>query len=109
MTVMARIRKEYGEPFKDVVIGYAEMGYSKRATAKNLQISSLTLYKYLDRFNLHGHFKPQDQQRQECRRGNRGKNAGALRLDLRRPIEHTDGLTYYPGEPTHHYLFVKKS
>lgn len=39
MTKVHQIRREFGEPFRDVVTGFASMGYSRRATAEILEIN----------------------------------------------------------------------
>ena len=69
MTKMALIRKEYGESFKEVVRGYAEMGYSRSFTASTLGINLSYFRQLCTRFDLHRHFKPQGQMRRECRQG----------------------------------------
>lgn len=101
MTKIQQVRKEYGESFKEVVIGFAEQGNSKRLTAATLGINSSYFLKLLDRFELHGHFRPKGEQRPECQGGwPKGKPNIAAR---RRPIEH-NGMLWYPCEPTYKYL-----
>ena len=58
MTKIQEIRKEYGEPFREVVRGYARMGYSKTATAQVLEISLSYFRQLLTRFDLHRFFDP---------------------------------------------------
>ena len=67
MNKLMAIRLEYGEPFIDVVRGFAEMGYSRRATAEVLSLSLSYFRELLGRFDLHRHFLLQAQMRQECR------------------------------------------
>ena len=40
MTKLQAIREEFDEPFRDVVKGFARMGYSRRATREILEIKS---------------------------------------------------------------------
>lgn len=67
MNKLMAIRLEYGEPFVDVVRGFAEMGYSQRATAEILCLSRAYFRELLGRFDLRKHFLPQAQMRSECR------------------------------------------
>ena len=67
MNKMRQISKEYDEPFTDVVRGFAEMGYSRRATAQILNINLPYFRRLCDRFGLHPHFKPQQDMRDECK------------------------------------------
>ena len=72
MNKMRQISKEFDEPFTDVVRGFAEMGYSRRATAQILNVSVSTFRKMCDRFNLHRHFPAKRDMRKECK----GRAAG---------------------------------
>src|SRR5690242_16404655 len=67
MSKMLEVRREFGEPFADVVRGFAEMGYSRTATAQALGFNLPYFRTLLTRFDLHRHFKPQREQRPECR------------------------------------------
>jgi hypothetical protein len=69
MNKLLAIRLEYGEPFVDVVQGFAKMGYSRRATADVLGVNLSYFRALCKRFDLHKHFLPQAQMRQECRGG----------------------------------------
>lgn len=73
MTKIIRIRREFGEPFREVVKGFAEMGYSRRATAEILDINLSYFRQLCTRFDLHRHFKPQREMRPECRSHGGGK------------------------------------
>lgn len=73
MSRLIEIRKEFGEPFVDVVRGFAEMGYSRTATAATLEINLSYFRQLLVRFNLQSCFLPQPKMRRDCRGGNRGK------------------------------------
>ena len=66
---MMQVRKEYGEPFIDVVRGFAEMGYSRQATAEVLDFSVTYFKRLVVRFDLGRYFLPQSQMRAECRGG----------------------------------------
>lgn len=72
MNKMRQISKEFDEPFVDVVRGFAEMGYSRRATAQILNINLPYFRRLCDRFGLHQHFKPQKDMRDECKGNGRG-------------------------------------
>lgn len=108
MTALQRIRKENeGQPAREVIRDYAEMGYSKRSVAKNLGISRSTLASICARFDLDKHFdKSQSELRPECRGGGKGMVKGHAFLGRRNPILHA-GNIYHPGEPMHHYLWEK--
>ena len=68
MNKLRQTAKEYDEPFVDVVKGYAEMGYSRRATAQILGYNLPYFRQLCARFNLHRHFKLQKDMRRECRK-----------------------------------------
>ena len=101
MTKMMAIRKEYGEPFQEVVKGFAAMRYSKTATAQTLGFNLSYFRQLLTRFNLHDYFYPKGKEQNEsCRAGNR---PGCYNIHRWGPLT-VNGITWYPGEPTHHYL-----
>ena len=50
MTRVQQIRKEFGEPFKDIVRDFAQMRYSKRCTALTLGITTSYFNVYLKRY-----------------------------------------------------------
>lgn len=62
-----QIRNEFGEPFRDAVIGLAVQGWSRRAAADILQIHQATFLRYVRRFNVGQYFKPVREMRRECR------------------------------------------
>lgn len=72
MNKMRQISKEFGEPFVDVVRGFAEMGYSRRATAKILNINLSYFRQLCYRLGLHHHFKQQRDMRDECKGHGKG-------------------------------------
>lgn len=53
---LREIRKEYDEPFTQVIRGYARLGYSERATAEAMEMNKQTLHRWLNRFDLHRYF-----------------------------------------------------
>ena len=57
MTKIQAVRKEYGESFKEVVAGYALLGYSQRATAQILDFNRSYFRQILTRFDLHSLFR----------------------------------------------------
>lgn len=67
-TKMVRVRKDFGESFQDVVKGFAEMGYSRRAVADILDFNLSYFRQLCLRYDLHKYFKPQSEMRRECRR-----------------------------------------
>ena len=69
MNKLLQIRKEFDEPFIDVVKGFAEMGYSRAATAKILEFNLSYFRQLRTRFDLHRHFKPFKDLREDCRSG----------------------------------------
>lgn len=101
MNKLMQVRKEYGEPFVEVVRGFARQRNSISLTAETLGFNKSYFYQLLDRFDLRKEFHPVGlEQRQECRGGTR---QGARSIHRwKRPIE-VNGILYYPGEPTYHY------
>ena len=79
MNKLMAIRLEYGEPFVDVVRGFAEMGYSRRATAAVLDLNLSYFRQLLVRFDLGRHFLPQSQMRRECKGAGTGCPKGTSR------------------------------
>jgi len=100
MNKMLRVRQEYGEPFVEVVKGYAKMRMSKRLTAKAMGFNLPYSRQLLTRFDLHKYFLPQKDQADICHPGRR---RGYKNISRWGPITH-NGITWYPGESTHHYL-----
>lgn len=80
MNKLMAVRKEFGEPFTDVVRGFAALGYSRRATAEILGFNRSYFIELLSRFDLHKNFLPQSEMRRECKGGGKGWPKG-----LRRP------------------------
>jgi hypothetical protein len=66
MNKLLEIRKEYDEPFVEVVKGYAEMGYSRAATARVLGFDPANFHRVCTRFQLHPYFKPRVELRDDC-------------------------------------------
>lgn len=79
MTKIHQVRVEFGETFKDVVKGFAEMGYSRRATAEILEFNLSYFRQLCTRFDLHRYFKPQKDMRPECRAHGKGWLTGKKR------------------------------
>lgn len=50
------IRQEYNEPFREVVRGYAALGYSKTATREVLGFWPQLFHRLLTQFDLHQYF-----------------------------------------------------
>jgi len=73
---LAAVEREFGEPFDDVIRGFAAMGYSKQAVAKILDFNLSYFRAVLTRRELHGCFLPQAQQRPECKGGGKGAPSG---------------------------------
>lgn len=68
MTKVHQIRREFGEPFRDVVAGFAAMGYSIRATAEILEVNLSYFRKYLlPRYAPDAPWKMQKDMRDECK------------------------------------------
>lgn len=107
-SLLARIRKEHGMSFKDAVLHYANMGMSRKATAKALQVSISQFRLYLRRFNLDDSFVPQSQMLSDCRGGWPKGTPRPPALHRRAPILH-NGTLWYPGEPTYHFLYERKT
>lgn len=57
-TKIQSIRKEFGEPFRDVVRGFAEMGYSRNMTAGILEINARWFFEICKNYNLNQYFTP---------------------------------------------------
>ena len=72
-TKVHQVRREFGEPFRDVVAGFAQMGYSRRATAEILEINrSYFCQHLLPRYAQGATWRPQREMRKECRPKGRG-------------------------------------
>jgi len=78
MNKLMAVRKEFGEPFVDVVRGFAELGYSRTATAEILEFNLSYFRQILTRFDLHKHFPPQSAMRDECKGRGTGRVKGTL-------------------------------
>lgn len=107
---LSDIRKQYGS-FRSACQWYGtELRMSKNATAQEFGIPIASFYRLLTRFDCHGYFLPIQKQRGQSRgKGSQKPGSGnreAVRLSRRKPIEYR-GVTYYPGEVMHHYLFQK--
>jgi len=82
MTVVQRVRKEFDEPFRDVISGFAIMGYSRRSTARILEISWDYFRRYLlPRYAPDAPWKARIDLRDDCKpkgkgwpKGLRGRN-----------------------------------
>jgi hypothetical protein len=79
MTKVQQVRKEFDEPFRDVVKGFAEMGYSRSFTAKVLEINLSYFRQLCTRFDLHQYFKPQSEMLLECKPKGKGWPKGKKR------------------------------
>lgn len=117
MNKMRQISQEFGEPFRDVVKGFAEQGNSITLTAAALGVDRGYFRKLLHRLDLHKLFPTSRlAMRPECRgvgvdrteqaRKTADAVRGQSRPAKRKPITH-NGFTWQPGEPTHHYLFAQ--
>ena len=85
MTKAEMIEAEFDEPFDEVIRGFAEMGYSRRAVAEILEINLSYLRLLLRRRGLNDLFLPQSEMRRECRSsGGRGWPKGVKRNRLPR-------------------------
>ena len=110
MTTLQRIRHETGMSASKAIKIHAEQGCSRTLTAGTLGVTRQTLQGICERFDLDQYFKPQKDMIESCRPGNntgRGFPKDQPRIGQRAPIVHR-GLIFYPGEPTHAYLFSKK-
>jgi len=73
------VEVEFGEPFADIVKGFAEMGYSRTVTAGALGFNLSYFRNLLKRSDLDAYFLPQAQQRPECRGKGVSRGCGAKR------------------------------
>lgn len=94
MTKVHQIRREFGEPFRDVVTGFASMGYSRRATAEILEIN-LSYFRtcLLPRYAPGAPWKERRDLRDECkpRPSSGGWPKGTKRgMSQRRPRRYSD-------------------
>lgn len=67
MTKVQKIRREYGESFRDVVKGFAQQGESIKGTARALEIEYKYFRRLLTRFGLLHHFRDRKDMKPECR------------------------------------------
>lgn len=79
MNKLMAVRKEFGEPFVDVVRGFAELGYSRSATAEILGFNLSYFRHLLTRFDLHKCFPEQANMRRECKPQGKGWPKGLKR------------------------------
>ena len=105
MNKIRQISKREGKPFDELVKQHAKEGKSRLVTAGLLGIDYTHFLHVLRQRELFDEFQPQ-----QIRIGNthptRRWPKGMPRINLRAPITH-NGSTWYPGEPTHHYLYEK--
>jgi hypothetical protein len=86
MTVVQRIRKEFDEPFRDLIKKFAADGYSKTATAEILEINRSYFYQYLlPRYVPDAEWKKQADMRDECK----PKGKGWIKEKKRGPWDRT--------------------
>jgi hypothetical protein len=86
MTKVHQVRKEFKEPFRDVVKGFAKMGYSRRATAEFVGITSSWFDQLCERFDLKRHFRPRSEYLPVCKpRGGHTKGK-----TIRQPQRYSD-------------------
>ena len=67
MSKMHQVRKEFKEPFRDVVQGMAVMGYSPKATAQILEVNPSWFDKLCERFDLKKHFRDRKHYNSTCK------------------------------------------
>ena len=109
MNKLRKISKEFGEPFIEVVKGFAAQGCSRTLVAGTLGMTRQTLQRYCERFDLDQYFLEQIDMRRECRpSGGKGWTKGEPRFSLRKPIEH-NGFIWHPGEPTYFFLYAQQN
>lgn len=92
------MRAEFGEPFRDVIAGFAIMGYSRRATAEVLEINRDYFFKFLlPRYAPNAPWKPRKDMRDDCK----SKQGGGWPKGKQRvkPISDEDLLGILRGYP----------
>lgn len=100
MGKLLEIRKEFGEPFVDVVKGFAEMGYSKAATARALGIADRYFRDICRRFSLDKFFpKTASERRRECRGSGIGWPKGKPRGTSHNKVTDTELLAEVAAYP----------
>lgn len=67
LTKVQKIELEFNEPFADIIIGFAEMGYSRTLTAEVLGINLSYFRQLCKTYDVSHRFKPQSQQIDYCR------------------------------------------
>lgn len=82
MTKVQQIRREFNEPFRDVVAGFALMGYSRRSTAEILEINRDYFFKtLLPLYAPDAPWKSRKDMRDDCKR----KQGGGWPKGAKRP------------------------
>ena len=92
-----RIAKEYNEPYRQVIAGFAAQRESMKTTANVLNIGQNTLRRDARRFNIR--FAPQVEQRETSRKS-------SPKFKLRKPILY-NGIIYLPSDPTSCMVYEK--
>jgi len=89
VTKIQEIRREYNEPFRDVVAGFAMMQYSKRCTAMALGIVPSYFDVYLKRYAPDVKFPLRKDLNESCVPKGRGWPKGKKR---NKPVKYPDEL-----------------
>ncbi len=103
MNKMRQISATYGKPFNEVLQDYGSRGFSIAETARTIGIDYSYLKVLVRQRQLRNLFP---QQKSELNARCRGVGAHADRnlvARWKKPIT-VNGRTYYPGEPTYHYI-----
>lgn len=79
MTKVQQIRKEFNEPFRDVVAGFADMGYSRKMTARVLEVNPSWFDQLCERFDLKKHFRSRKEYISICKPPGRPKGKSVKR------------------------------
>jgi len=88
LTKVHAIRKEFDEPFKDVIHWFARMGYSKKMTSEILEINRDYFWRtLLPRYAPNAEWKPQVDMKSDCKPHGKGWPKGKERL---KPQKYSD-------------------
>jgi len=91
MTKVQQVRKEFNEPFRDVIAGFAEMGYSRKATAQILEINTSYFRQLIGYYAPDAPWKRQAEMREECKpRPSKGKGGWPKGKKRNKPQKYSD-------------------
>jgi hypothetical protein len=93
MTIIQQVKNEYKESFREVVTGYAEMGYSMALVASVLEVDYKRFRHLVKRFGLRDHFD-RKKYNDVCKPKGKGWEPGRSRANELRYVVRRNGGEY---------------